>query len=98
MNGIAVERSDLTDRLARLALYRWWRRSVVAPVDHESVIARIVEESGWSPRYAFMTMMSAGIAVLGLLLSSPAVVIGAMLISPLMNPILGFGFSLALFD
>ncbi|RZM34819.1 MAG: DUF389 domain-containing protein, partial [Sphingomonas sp.] len=39
-----------------------------------------------------------GIAVLGLLLSSPAVVIGAMLISPLMNPILGFGFSLALFD
>ncbi|RXD05622.1 DUF389 domain-containing protein [Sphingomonas sp. UV9] len=98
MNGIAVERSDLTDRLARLALYRWWRRSVVAPVDHEAVIARIVEESGWSPRYAFMTMMSAGIAVLGLLLSSPAVVIGAMLISPLMNPILGFGFSLALFD
>lgn len=45
-----------------------------------------------------MTMMSAGIAVLGLLLSSPAVVIGAMLISPLMSPILGFGFSLALFD
>ena len=45
-----------------------------------------------------MTMMSAGIAVLGLLLSSPAVVIGAMLISPLMNPILGLGFSLALFD
>jgi uncharacterized hydrophobic protein (TIGR00271 family) len=45
-----------------------------------------------------MTMMSAGIAVLGLLLSSPAVVIGAMLISPLMNPILGLGFSLAMFD
>ena len=45
-----------------------------------------------------MTTMSAGIAVLGLLLSSPAVVIGAMLISPLMNPILGLGFSLATFD
>ncbi len=43
-------------------------------------------------------MMSAGIAVLGLLLSSPAVVIGAMLISPLMSPILGLGFALALFD
>lgn len=71
---------------------------MVGRVDHEAVVARIVEESGWSPRYAFMTMMSAGIAVLGLLLSSPAVVIGAMLISPLMNPILGFGFSLALFD
>lgn len=84
--------------LRRFALYRWWRSSVVEPIDHEAVVARIVEESGWSPRYAFMTMMSAGIAVLGLLLSSPAVVIGAMLISPLMSPILGFGFSLALFD
>lgn len=79
-------------------LYRWWRLVLVRSVDHSKVIERIVEDSGWSPRYAFMTMMSAGIAVLGLLLSSPAVVIGAMLISPLMSPILGFGFSLALFD
>ncbi|WP_085809143.1 DUF389 domain-containing protein [Sphingomonas sp. TZW2008] len=90
--------SDLTARLAQLTLYRWWRRSVVGRVDHQAVVARIVEDSGWSARFAFMTMMSAGIAVLGLLLSSPAVVIGAMLISPLMSPILGFGFSLALFD
>lgn len=90
--------SDLTARLAQLTLYRWWRRSIVGRVDHEAVVARIVEDSGWSARFAFMTMMSAGIAVLGLLLSSPAVVIGAMLISPLMSPILGFGFSLALFD
>lgn len=81
-----------------LPLYSWWRKSIVGSVDHEKVVARILEESGWSPRYIFMTMMSAGIAVLGLLLSSPAVVIGAMLISPLMSPILGLGFSLALFD
>lgn len=85
-------------RLDQFKLYRWWRLAVVGPVDQEGVVARITEESGWSSRYAFMTMMSAGIAVLGLLLSSPAVVIGAMLISPLMNPILGLGFSLALFD
>lgn len=91
-------RGRVRGSFARLALYRWWRQSIVGRVDHEAVVARIVEESGWSPRYAFMTMMSAGIAVLGLLLSSPAVVIGAMLISPLMSPILGFGFSLALFD
>ena len=83
---------------AGLPLVDWWRRAIVGTVDHGAVMARIFEESGWSPRYAFMTMMSAGIAVLGLLLSSPAVVIGAMLISPLMGPILGFGFSLALFD
>jgi uncharacterized membrane protein len=38
-----------------------------------------------------MVIMSA-IAELGLLQSSPAVVIGAMLISPLMGPIMGLGF------
>jgi len=79
-------------------VYRWWRRSVVDTVDQRQVMERIAEDSGWSGRYAFMTTMSAGIAVLGLLLSSPAVVIGAMLISPLMGPILGLGFSVALFD
>lgn len=81
-----------------LGVYRWWRGDIVGSVDHERVVERIIDDSGWSPRYLFMTMMSAGIAVLGLLLSSPAVVIGAMLISPLMSPILGLGFSLALFD
>ncbi|MCH2486781.1 MAG: DUF389 domain-containing protein, partial [Erythrobacter sp.] len=36
--------------------------------------------------------------ILGLLLSSPAVVIGAMLIAPLMGPIIGAGFALAIGD
>jgi len=90
--------ASLHERMDRVPLYRWWRLRLVGTVDHEKVVATIEEESGWSPRYLFMTIMSAGIAVLGLLLSSPAVVIGAMLISPLMNPILGLGFSLALFD
>ena len=89
---------ELQHRWSESGLYGWWRLKVVAQIEHETVAARVMEESGWSARYAFMTMMSAGIAVLGLLLSSPAVVIGAMLISPLMNPILGLGFSLALFD
>lgn len=93
-----VIETSMRARLDRMALYRWWRLKLVGSVEHEQVIAVIAEESGWSPRYLFMTIMSAGIAVLGLLLSSPAVVIGAMLISPLMNPILGLGFSLALFD
>jgi len=100
VNKEALEgaRPYASPRWDHLPLYRWWRTSIVGSVEHEHVVARIVEDSGWSPRYAFMTMMSAGIAVLGLLLSSPAVVIGAMLISPLMSPILGLGFALALFD
>ena len=86
------------ERIDHVPLYGPWRSALVASVDHPAVIGRIVEESGFTPRYAFMITMSAGIAVLGLLLSSPAVVIGAMLISPLMAPILAFGFSLTLFD
>lgn len=98
MNASSPDHPFAPRRWDHVPLYRWWREAVVGSVDQEKVIGRIVEESGCSPRYLFMTMMSAGIAVLGLLLSSPAVVIGAMLISPLMSPILGLGFSLALFD
>jgi uncharacterized hydrophobic protein (TIGR00271 family) len=77
---------------------RWWRTHIADAVDHRDVIDRVHEEAAWSGHFAFMTVTSAGIAILGLLLSSPAVVIGAMLISPLMGPIIGFGFALAVVD
>lgn len=48
--------------------------------------------------YWLQILFSAGIATLGLVMSSPAVIIGAMLISPLMNPILAFGLALATGD
>ena len=82
----------------RNPVFEWWRGQVTASVDHVRVVDKVRSEAGWNGRYAFMTLMSAGIAVLGLLLSSPAVVIGAMLISPLMGPIIGLGFGLATFD
>lgn len=50
------------ERLKHIALYRWWRRSIVGQVDHDAVMGRIVEDSGWSPRYAFMVMMQAALA------------------------------------
>ena len=80
------------------AFLHWWKEQVVASVEHRAVVEKVHEDAGWSSHFAFMTLMSAGIAVLGLLLSSPAVVIGAMLISPLMGPIIGLGFALATFD
>ncbi|MCE9623960.1 MAG: TIGR00341 family protein [Deltaproteobacteria bacterium] len=48
--------------------------------------------------YWLEIIFSFGIATLGLVLNSPAVIIGAMLISPLMGPILGMGLSLATGD
>ncbi len=48
--------------------------------------------------YWLQILFAAGIATLGLVLNSPAVIIGAMLISPLMNPILASGLALATGD
>ena len=55
--------------------------------------ATLIDFSYWS-----QVLFSAGIATLGLALNSPAVIIGAMLISPLMGPILASGLALATGD
>ncbi len=67
-------------------------------VDHSVVALAVYDNGGLSGRYLMMTVISASIAVLGLMLGSPAVVIGAMLVSPMMGPIVALGFSLTLLD
>ena len=49
-------------------------------------------------RETVILMCAIFIASIGLNMNSTAVVIGAMLISPLMTPIVGLGFGLAIFD
>src|SRR3546814_9501468 len=55
---------------------RRWRGRVVETVDHAGVIVAVRDTGGLTHRYILMTIASAGIAILGLLPSSPAVVIG----------------------
>ncbi len=105
MNDISAPPADRPDpnpdtRLANvIAEFRErWITRVIGTVDQAEVIERRREDCALSERYLFMTAMSGGIAILGLLLSSPAVVIGAMLLSPLMGPIMGLGFALAIGD
>lgn len=84
------------------SLLRWFRKwrmdNLVANCDRADVLEHVDEAGNLGPRYAFMTLLSAGIAMLGLLLGSGAVIIGAMLISPLMGPIVEMGMALATFD
>ncbi|MXO69675.1 TIGR00341 family protein [Altererythrobacter marinus] len=94
----AVRRPQWSFLRVVVSFRRWWREMVVETVHQGEVIERRRKECALSSRYLFMTAMSAGIAILGLLLSSPAVVIGAMLLSPLMDPIMGLGFALAIGD
>ncbi|MDY0959630.1 DUF389 domain-containing protein [Sphingomonas sp. CFBP8993] len=82
----------------RSTIRRWWSMRVVGGVDYEAVLAQIAQDSGWSGRYAFLIVISAAISLLGLLMPSVAVLIGAMLLSPLMMPIIGLGFGIATFD
>lgn len=67
--------------------------------DKGPALRKAVQQDGeLSKSYMLMCGLSAGIAALGLLQSSSAVVIGAMLISPLMGPIASMGFGFASFD
>ena len=90
---------DLGSPAAWLRWARQWRQNqLVATCDRVAVLDHVHEGGELAPRYAFMIVMSCGIATLGLLQNSAAVIIGAMLISPLMGPIIGLGMGLATFD
>ena len=66
--------------------------------DKEATAERIREGISIKGQTAWILVFSILIASIGLNVSSTAVVIGAMLISPLMGPILGIGFSIAVND
>lgn len=77
-------------------LQRWLR---IDPQQKPAVYAQIYETAEISSvSYWLQIVFSAGIAALGLVLNSPAVIIGAMLISPLMGPIMATGLALAAGD
>lgn len=67
-------------------------------VDHAKVLGFMVEES--SPRKTFLLMIFASLimATFGLLNSSVAIVIGAMLVAPLLWPIMSLGMGILLMD
>jgi uncharacterized hydrophobic protein (TIGR00271 family) len=71
-------------------------------IDHGKrplIYAQVYEASNMSSlNYWLEIVFSAGIASFGLVLNSPAVIIGAMLISPLMGPIMATGLALAAGD
>lgn len=82
-----------------LERFRDWRQTqLVDRIDRVDVLSHVADGGRFGPRFAFMMLMSVGIAMLGLLQNSAAVVIGAMLVAPLMGPIIELGMGLATFD
>ena len=76
------------------------RQTLPALSAEEQLEVRRELERGAQPGVNFfvLTILSCLIAALGLLLNSPAVVIGAMLVAPLMSPILALSLGLVLGD
>jgi len=64
------------------------------PADYADLYERLQSGSRWNIDFVLMLSLAAGIATLGLLQSSPAVVIGSMLLAPLMTPMIGMGLAL----
>jgi uncharacterized hydrophobic protein (TIGR00271 family) len=71
---------------------------IKADTDKKGTINDIKENISMKGHNAWVLVFSILIASIGLNISSPAVVIGAMLISPLMGPILGVGLSIGIND
>ncbi|RII25824.1 MAG: TIGR00341 family protein [Geobacter sp.] len=67
-------------------------------VDHRAVIKEVATGVDRSWIYYSMLMLASLIALLGLLTNSIAVIIGAMLISPLMGPIISSGLAFTIGD
>ena len=59
----------------------------------KQVIAEITFSATAGFDYFLLVILSCSIATLGLITNSPAVIIGAMLLAPLMSPIIGVGLS-----
>jgi uncharacterized hydrophobic protein (TIGR00271 family) len=80
----------------RTALQKWLR---IDPSNRPKVYRQVYETADFTNLHYWLGIIfSAGIATLGLVQNSPAVIIGGMLISPLMGPIMATGLGLAVGD
>jgi uncharacterized hydrophobic protein (TIGR00271 family) len=90
------------DRMAQMLGTLFWRLQRVLPRlnvrDRTEAYVRIRRAARPNIDYYILISLSAIIAALGLMASSTAVVIGAMLVAPLMSPIVGIGLAIVLGD
>jgi len=65
----------------------------LSPSERKEVICDIYPTAAPGFDYYLLVILSCSIATLGLITNSAAVIIGAMLLAPLMSPIIGLGLS-----
>ncbi|MFO7672344.1 MAG: DUF389 domain-containing protein [Lutibacter sp.] len=93
-----VEEKKLKEAWETLKQFLFNLLDISHDTDKEATIEDIKENISMKGHAAWVLVFSILIASIGLNISSPAVVIGAMLISPLLGPILGVGLSIGTND
>lgn len=90
-----VEPKTELERLTRPR--EWWHR-YLAPDERRRVMSdlAIISNGSWTFRFYVMLTLAVIVATMGLLANSAAIVIGAMLLAPLMTPVLGSAAALAM--
>lgn len=97
--SVLLVREAPTVVFGMITAVRRWLDSVTPPLTRSERIELQADlESGSRPSWEFLGLISAAstLASFGLLQNSAAVIIGAMLIAPLMTPIMGAGMAIAL--
>lgn len=76
-------------------LYNKYKK-LLKQIDHIEIYKELEDGQQIDISYIALVIISAHIATLGLFINSPAVIIGAMIMSPLMGPIMAGGLSFAI--
>lgn len=88
--------------MEKLSLYKrlrvHYRMFIRKRVDYRQTFTDLSDDVVFSIDYLALIVLAAAIATLGLIMNNAAVIIGAMIISPLMAPIISSGFAFAIND
>lgn len=92
---LIVHRQQQAPRIAQRT--RWMRRFTVqlAPTERDDIVYQAYDLSSFTVDYLALIIIAAMIASFGLLANSTAVIIGAMLVAPFMQPCIGIAVGLA---
>lgn len=93
-----IDTTDLIEMLETGSVNRDEDHWVYAPVERVRILQSLFLADGapWVGRFGFLLAMSVLIATLGLANDQPAAVIAAMVVAPMMTPVLGVAASLTL--
>lgn len=95
-----LERDERIEARRQRRARSWWQRRRVEPEERDRVLGELFAEADrWRPfvyRSTFLQVMSVTVAVVGITADSAALVIGAMLLSPLMIPVVAVSAALVM--